>query len=268
MSCDTSATVATPDREKEAYELEGHHSRRRSGHPAAPGDARGQQAAAADLRQADDLLPAVDADAGGHPRHPAHLDARWTCRRSSDCSATAASWGLSLSYAEQPAPEGLAQAFIIGRSFVGDGPRRAGARRQHLLRPRPARAAACARPSAATARPCSATTSRIRSVTAWCTSTRDGRALGIEEKPAQPKSNYAVTGTLLLRQRGARHRRGTASPRRAASSRSPTSTAATSSAASCASSCSAAASPGSTPARTSRCCRRRCSSRRSRTARA
>ena len=69
---------------------EGHHSRRRLRHAALSGDAGRQQAAAAGLRQADDLLPADDADAGRHPRHPGHHDARPSGPASRHCSATAA----------------------------------------------------------------------------------------------------------------------------------------------------------------------------------
>ena len=68
---------------------EGHPAGRRLRHAAASDDAGGVQAAAAGLRQADGLLPAVDADAGGHPRHPGDLHARRTCRSSAACSATA-----------------------------------------------------------------------------------------------------------------------------------------------------------------------------------
>jgi dTDP-4-dehydrorhamnose reductase len=54
---------------------EGDHSRRRLGHPAASNDERGVEATAAGLRQADDLLSAVDADDGGDLRNPGHHDA-------------------------------------------------------------------------------------------------------------------------------------------------------------------------------------------------
>ena len=88
----------------------GHHPGRRVGHAALSGDARRLQAAAAGLRQADDLLPAEHADARGHPRDPRDHDAARRARASSSCSATAPPGASSSPTPQQPSPDGLAQA--------------------------------------------------------------------------------------------------------------------------------------------------------------
>ena len=74
----------------------------------------------------------------------------------------------------------------------------------------------------------------------------------LEEKPEKPRSNYAVPGPVLLRQRRGRDRPRASSRPRAASTRSPTSTGPTSSAATLHVQCSPAAPPGWTPAPSSR----------------
>jgi glucose-1-phosphate thymidylyltransferase len=102
-------------------------------------------------------------------------------------------YGISLSYAEQAAPNGLAEAFIIGRDFVGDGPVALilgdnifyGAGLIELVRQ-------------------AATGTKGATVFAYAVEDperygvvgfdENGRATSIEEKPKHPKSSWAITG--------------------------------------------------------------------------
>jgi glucose-1-phosphate thymidylyltransferase len=113
--------------------------------------------------------------------------------RFQDLLGDGSQWGLSLSYAEQPSPDGLAQAFIIGRHFVGQDHSALilgdniyyGHDLESQLR---------------------ASTARSDGATVFAYHVQDPerygvvqfdaqrRAISIEEKPERPASNYAVTG--------------------------------------------------------------------------
>jgi glucose-1-phosphate thymidylyltransferase len=103
-------------------------------------------------------------------------------------------YGIALSYAEQTAPNGLAEAFIIGRDFIGDGPAALilgdnifyGAGLVELVRE------AASRTAGATVFAYGVEDPERYGVVAFDPAT--GKATSIEEKPAQPKSNWAVTG--------------------------------------------------------------------------
>ena len=102
-------------------------------------------------------------------------------------------WGINLSYCVQPSPDGLAQAFILGRDFIGNHPSALvlgdnifyGHDFQKLLRN------AAHQEDGATVFAYHVTDPERYGVVEF---DRDQKALSIEEKPEQPKSNYAVTG--------------------------------------------------------------------------
>ncbi len=102
-------------------------------------------------------------------------------------------WGISLTYAVQPSPDGLAQAFIIGKEFVGDAPSALilgdniyyGHDFESQLRE------ASARTSGSTVFAYHVTDPERYGVVDF---DAQRRAVSIEEKPLKPKSNYAVTG--------------------------------------------------------------------------
>ena len=104
-----------------------------------------------------------------------------------------AQWGLNLSYCVQPSPDGLAQAFILGKSFVDGQPSALvlgdNIFHGHDLQPMLKRAAA--RPDGATVFAYHVHDPERYGVVEF---DAHKRALSIEEKPQTPKSNYAVTG--------------------------------------------------------------------------
>lgn len=104
-----------------------------------------------------------------------------------------AQWGIRLTYAEQPRPEGLAQAYIIGADFVeghksalilGDNIFYGHGLTENLQR-------AAARTMGSTVFAYHVSDPERYGVVSFDAS---GRAVALEEKPANPKSNWAVTG--------------------------------------------------------------------------
>lgn len=109
-------------------------------------------------------------------------------------------WGINLSYAVQPSPDGLAQAFIIGEAFIDGGPSALvlgdnlfyGHEIANDLR------AAGQREKGATVFAYPVHDPERYGVVEF---NAEGRAVSLEEKPAKPKSRYAVTGLYFYDER-------------------------------------------------------------------
>ena len=244
-----------PDRASGAgMSMKGHPAGRRLRHAAASDDAGGVEAVAAGLRQADDLLPAVGADAGRHPRHHGDLHARGPAAVPPPARRRRAP-RRALHLCRAAAPGGPGPGLPHRPRLDRRRALRAGAGRQPDLRRPSVGAAARAPPPGREGATVFAYQVRDPERYGVVTMDADGRALDIVEKPAAPTVQLGGDRPVFLRRAGQRHGRRGSSPRPAASWRSPTSTASTWRRARCTSSDSAAAAPGWTPARRTACCR-------------
>ncbi|HPB71397.1 MAG TPA: glucose-1-phosphate thymidylyltransferase RfbA [Phycicoccus sp.] len=101
-------------------------------------------------------------------------------------------WGISISYAEQPSPDGLAQAFIIGADFIGDDSV-ALVLGDNIFY---GRGLGTSLRTLTTVRGGHIFAQHVSNPSAYGVVEFDpsGTVLSIEEKPAQPRSNYAVPG--------------------------------------------------------------------------
>ena len=110
-----------------------------------------------------------------------------------DLLGDGSAWGIQISYTVQPSPDGLAQAFLLGRDFIGDNPAALvlgdnifyGGGFTRSLRQ------AASRDAGASVFAYYVHDPERYGVVSF---DNQGRAIDIEEKPAQPRSHYAVTG--------------------------------------------------------------------------